>query len=36
MANLNRANLALIPGLYKRDSVSLVGEGDVDLITYLI
>lgn len=36
MANLNKANLALIPRLYQRDSGSLVGEGSVDLIPYLI
>lgn len=36
MAKLNRASLALIPRLYKRDSENLVGEGDVGLITHLI
>lgn len=33
MANLNRANLASIPRLYKRDSGRLVGEGNVNLMT---
>lgn len=36
MASINRANLALIPRLYKRDSGSLVGEGNVDPSTFLI
>ena len=32
----SQTNLALIPRLYKKDSGSLVGEGNVDLIAYLI
>lgn len=35
MAKLKRANLAVIPGLYKRDSGSFVGEENANLITYL-
>ena len=32
----SQTNLAVIPRLYKKDSGSLVGEGNVDLIAYLI
>lgn len=32
----SQTNLALIPRLYKKDSGSLVGEGNIDLIAYLI